>query len=258
MSRRDTHEPPYPQSQAELEEYCTRFVTALRAHLGNRLICVLLCGSWARGEARPPESDADITVVIDTCDDTALDALRQVWVESGMGCANVYGADELPAMSRVAVHTYTTSAVVLYGHNPFIAPTRQDFVEDVALSAESLARNGRSLEIYPWPTLEEQSEWLKYTLGKYELKRALENLVAFRSGVYPHNLQDLHTKLQGSAEGAFWAWLETASETERIAQADMIARRLSLFARDWFREIAPYRRETSTTSDNGQERLEHG
>lgn len=246
MSRRDTHEPPYPQTQAELETYCTRFIEALRANLNDRLICVLLCGSWARGEARPPDSDADITVVVDTCDDTAMEALKKTWQESGMGCANVYGADEVPIMSRVAVHTYTTSAVVLYGRNPFIAPTRHDLVEDVTLSAESLARNARSLELYPWPTREERAESLKYTLGKYELKRALENLVAFRTGAYPRNLQDLRAKLQGSAEGAFWAWLETVNETERVEQVKFIARRLSLFAREWFREIAPYRDNAQT------------
>jgi hypothetical protein len=241
MGRRDRYEPPYPQSQAELEAYCTRFITALRASLDRRLVCVLLSGSWARGEAQPPRSDADLTVIVDFCDDAALEALRRAWRESGMGCANVYGADEVPVMSRVAAHMYTTSAIVLFGHNPFTAPTRQDLVEDLAISAESLARNARCLDLYPWLTAEERTDLLQYTLGKNELKRALENLVAFRTGVYPHNQEDLRAKLRGSAEGIFWNWLATLNETERAEQANTIARRLSHFARDWFREIAPYR-----------------
>jgi hypothetical protein len=241
MGRRDTYEPPYPQSQAELDAYCTRFISALRTALDERLVCVLLSGSWARGEAQPPHSDADITVIIDSCDDAVLNALSRAWRESGMGCANVYGADEVPVMSRVAAHMYTTSAIVLYGHNPFTAPLRQDFVEDVAFSAESLARNARCLELYPWLAYEERKDRLIYTLGKNELKRALENLVAFRTGVYPQNLEDLRAKLRGSAEGTFWAWLEILSESERLEQTEMIARRLSHFAREWFREIAPYR-----------------
>jgi hypothetical protein len=246
MGRRDRYEPPYPQSQAELEAYCTRFITALRTSLDRRLVCVLLSGSWARGEAQPPHSDADITVIVDTYDDAAMEALRRAWRDSGMGCANVYGADEVPVMSRIAAHMYTTSAIVLFGHNPFTAPTRQDFVEDLALSAESLARNARCLGIYAWLTPEERRDLLQHTLGKNELKRALENLVAFRTGVYPHNLQDLRAKLRGSPEGTFWDWLNSLNEPERVEQADIIARQLSHFARDWFREVAPYRIHNQT------------
>jgi hypothetical protein len=113
-----------------------------------------------------PQGDADITVLINTCDVAALEAIRHAWRESGMGCAYVYGADEVPVMSRVAAHMYTTSAIVLYSHNPFTAPTRQDLVEDLALSAESLARNARWLDLYPWLTLEERRNLLQYTLEK--------------------------------------------------------------------------------------------
>ena len=66
MGLRTENEPPYPQTQAELENYCNRLITSLRKHLGDRLACVLLCGSWARGEAKPPDSDVDLAVVIDT------------------------------------------------------------------------------------------------------------------------------------------------------------------------------------------------
>ena len=63
MANRLAQEPAYPQTQTELKAYCERLIEALRRELGSRLIGVLLCGSWARGEATPPESDADITVI---------------------------------------------------------------------------------------------------------------------------------------------------------------------------------------------------
>jgi predicted nucleotidyltransferase len=56
MANRLVHEPAYPQSQAELEAYCERLIEALHRELGGRLTCVLLCGSWARGEATHPRA----------------------------------------------------------------------------------------------------------------------------------------------------------------------------------------------------------
>src|SRR5690349_7229076 len=109
MANRLAHEPAYPQTQAELEAYCERLIEALRRELGNRLIGVLLCGSWARGEATPPESDADTTVIVDTLDDWTSDALCRAWRQADMGCANIYGADEVAVMPREAVEMYTTN-----------------------------------------------------------------------------------------------------------------------------------------------------
>src|SRR6266498_5229909 len=73
MGWRDPGEPEHPRSRAEVDAVCARLVTALQTHLGERLVCVLLCGSWARNEARPPESDLDLTVVVDTVDPSALE-----------------------------------------------------------------------------------------------------------------------------------------------------------------------------------------
>src|SRR5689334_14088331 len=56
MGIRESGEPAYPQSSKEVDAAYDRLVDALRANLGERLLCVLLCGSWARGEAHPPES----------------------------------------------------------------------------------------------------------------------------------------------------------------------------------------------------------
>ncbi|MCI0422239.1 MAG: hypothetical protein L0312_23925 [Acidobacteria bacterium] len=241
MGFRTKNEPPYPQTQEELDAYCARLIAALQSGLGKRLECVLLCGSWARGEAQPPDSDADITIVIDTLDGEALDALKRVWKDVKMGCANVYGADEVPVMSRVAAYMYTTTAIVLYGKNPFMPPTKQEFVEEVALAAESLAREARSLELEFWLTPEERAGGLGNLLAKWGIKHAFEIVAAFRSGVYPRDRQDFRSKLSGSPEGAFLEWLDQLSEQEKVDQTDVIARRLSLLARDWFREIAPYR-----------------
>jgi predicted nucleotidyltransferase len=66
---------PCPKLKAELEVCRERLIEALGGELGSHLIGVLLCGSWARGEAIPPESDADITVIVDTLTDETSNAL---------------------------------------------------------------------------------------------------------------------------------------------------------------------------------------
>lgn len=143
MGFRWQQEPPYPEDERDVERYCSRLIEALIAELGDRLVAVLLAGSWARGEARPPESDLDVQVVIDTVDDAALVALERAWVQSGMGAANIYGLDEIPLMGRTAQEMYTTNAVVLYGTNPFTPPSRHDFAADLVAVAEQVARNAR-------------------------------------------------------------------------------------------------------------------
>ena len=122
MGKRLTNEPPYPQTADEVTTYCTRLVDALQTYIGERLTCVLLCGSWARGEAQPPTSDTDVTVIVDTVDATILPGLQAAWQAAEMGCANVYGADEVAIMSHEALEMYTTNAHVVWGTNPF--PTR--------------------------------------------------------------------------------------------------------------------------------------
>src|SRR5438874_1147025 len=121
MGWRDPGEPEFPSTLEEVKSRCDRLVQALRAHLGVRLIGVLLCGSWARGEARPPESDMDLTVIVDIVDTTALRALRQAWEAAGAGPANVYGLDEVPLLPREGLEQFTTNAVLCWGANPFAA-----------------------------------------------------------------------------------------------------------------------------------------
>jgi hypothetical protein len=186
MGRRRTNEPPYPRSRAEVDAYSAWLVETLRSHLGDRLVCVLLCGSRTRDEARPPDSDVDLTVVVDTVDDAMADQRRQTWAEAVLAPANIYGADERWAMSCEAVEMYTVNAVLLWGSNPFKPPTRLDFAADLARAAESVARGARMVKFYARLTPEERSGVLQYLLGgKGGLYRALLNLAALRTGPSP-------------------------------------------------------------------------
>src|SRR4051794_13261039 len=101
MGKRDPFEPPYPQTREELDRYCTRLIDTLVEAFGDKLACVLLCGSWARGEAHPPASDADITVVINHIDTATLHQLQRVWNIVEMGYANIYSRAEVATMSHV-------------------------------------------------------------------------------------------------------------------------------------------------------------
>src|SRR5262245_59208501 len=177
MGIREPGEPEYPQSRVEVEAACARFVDALQAHLGERLVCVLLCGSWARGEARPPESDLDVTVIVDTVDDHAVDALRHAWEASGFGFANIYGADEATVLAQEEM--YTTNAVVLWGTNPFEPPTRLDFARNLSGAAESIARNARFALILPWKTPAGRARSLRSIFQPSELGWTLKHLAAY-------------------------------------------------------------------------------
>lgn len=245
MGLRYKNEPPYPQTAAELEEYCARFRSALLSQVGDRLVCLLLCGSWARGEASSPESDADLTVIVDHVDEEILNSLGRAWEESGVGCANVYGADEVSAMSHEALEMYTTNAVVLWGRNPFPLPTREDFAVDLARAAETVARDARTLTLYPWLTVEERAASLKSVVGKWGLIWALKNLHAFRAGVFPTTFQEVRGALAGTPEGDFLEWIEQNPKPK----ADDVAIALSNFARNWLREIQDY--ETLGTTSAG-------
>jgi hypothetical protein len=242
MAHRLAQEPAYPLTQVELDVYCERVVEALRRELGLHLIGVLLCGSWARGEAAPPESDADITVIVDTVNDGTSDALCRAWRQADMGCANIYGADEVVVMEREAVEMYTTNAILLWGHNPFLPPTTSDFVEDLARVAERVARSARALETNFWMTLEEQVQELQILLSKKgDVMWALRNVAAFRTGTFPQTGENLRQKLIGTEEATLMEWITSLTEDDCRQQVPLIARRLSLCAHAWFHEIAPVR-----------------
>jgi hypothetical protein len=236
VGEQDESEPAYPRNEAECEAYCQRLVDALRSGLGTRLVCVLLSGSWARGEARPG-SDVDLTVVVDSVDDDLLDRLRPSWIESGVGYANVYGLDEIPAMSREALQMYSVNVRVLHGENPFPAPVANDFARDLAANAEVVARMARNLVFAHWMTRREVSENLDYLLGKQCLWRALWNVAALRTGRFPPRKEQVRADLAGAPEDGFLNWLERIPPDRRADEAQEIARRANELARGWFREV---------------------
>lgn len=243
MGKRWAHEPPYPGGLAEAGAACARLVGVLREHLGGRLVAVLLCGSWARGEARPPHSDLDLTAVVDTIDDAALDALGRAWGATGLPPVNVYGADEIPAMSREAAEMYTVNARVLWGTNPFRPPTPADLAEDLARDAERVARDGRVVALYGWLTPAERAGVVRAALAsKSPFWRGLRTAVALRTGAFPRSQAALAEALTGMPEAPLVAWLAALTEADHGECAPLIGRRLSACARDWLRETLPHRR----------------
>ena len=238
MGRRDVGEPEYPRSFEDVQRICDRMVDALRRHLGERLVCVLLCGSWARGEARPPESDIDLTVIVDTVDERAIEALRRAWDQAGFGYAIVYGRDEAAILSRERREQYTTNAVVLWGSNPLDPPSREDFARHLATKAEDLARCARHVLIYPWMTLERKVQLVRGAL-EGDLPYALRYLAAFRSGAFPRTAEDVRRKLQGSSEEPLLQWCDGLADEEVTRRIDEIAHRLNELAHSWYEEIAP-------------------
>lgn len=233
----DRFEPEYPENQQACDRYCRQLVDALRSRLDNRLVSVILFGSWARGEAEPGRSDIDLTVVIDTVDDSALRLIRAAWLEARVGYCNIYGLDELPAMSREALQSHTVNAVVLYGTNPFPDPTVKDFADDLARNAEMVARMARNLVYAYWMTGDEIWDNLSYLLGKQCLKRAIGNLLAFRTGAFPKNFSETEELLRQQLEWPFFHWLNELSDQEKRNAYGEIARKLSHLAGVWLREI---------------------
>lgn len=238
MGRRDVGEPEYPRSQAEVHATCERLVRALRTHLGDRLICVLLCGSWARGEARPPESDIDVTVIVDAIDDQAIDALREAWQLAEFGYAIIYGRDEAAVLSRERREQFTTNARVLWGSNPLDPPSRGDYARQLAAKAEDIARCARHVLVYPWMTQERRVELLRGTI-ECEMPYTLRYLVAHRTGEFPRTEEDLRRILRGSPEEELLEWRDSMTDDDLGRYTEKIARRLNEFTRSWYAEVAP-------------------
>ena len=238
MGRRDAGEPEYPKSREEVQTVCDRVVQVLQTHLGERLVCVLLCGSWARGEARPPESDIDVTVIVDAVDDPAIEALQRAWKLADFGYAIVYGRDEVPVLSRERREQFTTNATVLWGSNPFDPPSREEFARQLSTKSEDLARCARHVLIYSWMTPGRRVELLRGAL-EGDLPYALRYLVAFRTGEFPRTKEDARRELQGNPEELLLEWRDGLTDEEIAGRTEEIARRLNRFARSWYEEIAP-------------------
>lgn len=240
MGKRDTYEPPYPQTRDELDRYCARLIDALVDTLGDDLVCVLLCGSWARGEAHPPTSDVDITVIVNHIDAPTLHKLQRAWRIAEMGSANIYTRAEAATMSHVALEMYTTNAQVLWGDNPFPLPTRADFCEDIVQNAESVARYARHLIVCYWQTPEEHQSKFAYLLD--DIQRLMQNMVAFRTGTFPKNRKHFEAIIAGTSDSALLNWLRSLDEAEMLAQRVAIAEKVNSYVNACIAEVAPFRK----------------
>lgn len=227
-------EPEYPVHDAALHSYCDRLVKEGAECLGDRLVAILLCGSWARGEARPPESDVDLVLVVDTVDDDVLDILSSLWSSGTLGTVNLIGADEIPGMPRDGLEMFTTNARVLYGSNPFPRADLTDLAADLGRVSEAIARQARILALYPWLTETDRRVSLAWmTESKWGLRRALSCLVGLRLGEFPKTWADT------AAAAADWTDAREALElVEAGAGAVDIARRASRLSSEWLAEAA--------------------
>lgn len=236
MGIRWTNEPPYPASQEAMDAYCSSVVSALEEHLADRLRAVLLAGSWARGEARPPESDVDMTVVVDRVDGGAIRKLQSAWQAVGVGPANVFGWDEVAGLPRDVMEMFTTNAVVLWGTNPFRSPTPIEMSADLGRAAEVVARDSRALLLYHWFTDEERLMTLTQLKSKWGVSWAMKCLVGVREGVFPPTAEEARNSLVGTAEGDLWFWTDSASTSELLECYERYALTVNDLARSWLRE----------------------
>lgn len=204
-------------------------VGAFVRHVGDRLVGMLLFGSWAIGEAVPGRSDVDLAIVVDTIDDDVLDRLRAVW-DDGAGFVNVYGADEVPHM-REGLEAMV-NAVTVWGRNPFTPPTPDDLRRDLARQAEAVARDARCLDLYDL-TLDERRHRVRYATGKHALGWGLRCAVTVRTGTVPRTTADVQRALS-PIEAELVTWLDGLDEDARVAASREIGRRLGHVARGWF------------------------
>ncbi|MFD1675202.1 nucleotidyltransferase domain-containing protein [Alicyclobacillus fodiniaquatilis] len=244
MGIRVEGEPPYPTTQEELDKYCNRFIQALQKYLRDRLISIHLCGSWARGEANPPESDVDLMVIIDKIDEQTSNALQKVWQETNMGCANVVDLCEIASAPTELMAMMSDHHTVLFGTNPFPKPTKERYAQNLADVASTMGLYARSREYYHWESSERRISLLKQLNAKYMLKWALRNLVAIRTGAIPATYNDLKQQLKGTDEGELLNWAENVTDTDysTVIKQLEISRRFSLYTQKWLEESSSVRK----------------
>lgn len=237
MGKREVGEPPYPANEEELQQYCKGIVNTLVSNLGNQLICVLLNGSWAREEARPPHSDVDITIIIDQMDEFASNALVLSWQESEIGRCNVIDLIELQAKPREMIAMLCDEVKLLYGHYPF-QPDRTDYANNIVDTASRIGLYARTVEYYHWEAVERKIRDIKYIItSKYDLIWLLKNLVAYRSGVFPKNSIELKEKIQHYSEFELFQWIDHFTDEDYREKHLQIARCLSLYVHQWLKEV---------------------
>jgi len=139
---------------ARVDRWLADFVRRLRDTFGERLVFVSLHGSWARAEPRP-ESDIDVTVVIDCVDSQDLAAFRSI--VAGMPDASrvasgiFLSVPELKALRGFEPLQFFFGCRVLHGTAEGIIekPGRADLQEHVQVIASANLFHARHYMLYP-------------------------------------------------------------------------------------------------------------
>jgi uncharacterized secreted protein with C-terminal beta-propeller domain len=145
---------------------------------------------------------------------------------------------------------YTTNAVTLWGINPFPQPVKADFAEDVAQNIEAVTRYARNHAVCYWRTSEEIESVMPYLIN--DLRRLMQNMVAFRTGLFPKNKQHFVEILGGSEDLQLLNWLESLDKEDYTSQQKEIAERVNNYANNCASEIEPLRKQVRTTIANLQ------
>lgn len=107
-----------------LNNWLDKYVEAVDAAFGARLVFIGLQGSYARGEAHAG-SDIDVVVILDEATFADLEAYRTALAglpERGKVCGFIGGADELQAWERAELFQFYHDTVSVYGSLNFLAP----------------------------------------------------------------------------------------------------------------------------------------
>lgn len=201
---------------------------------------VHLCGGWARAEAKPPNSDTDLVVVVDKIDNCTSAALREVWRETNMGCANVVDLPEVAAGQTELRAMMSDFHTLLFGADPLPMPTKVQYAQNLADVASRRGLYARCREYYRWESSETKIRDLQNLNAKDNLKWALQNVVAIRAGEIPRTYEELKGQFEGTEEGKLLDWAEKVTDADYMNEDERlkIARRFSLFVSKWMEESA--------------------
>ena len=140
--------------QQTVDLWVDEFVRRLRTQFGSRLMYVDLHGSWARGEGRP-DSDIDMTVVLDHIEDEDLkayaDLVHSMPEARPLASGFLASAKELRAWPRYDRALSRHGRKVLHGSldGAWAKPTDEDLLGDVRIKAAVNLHVARHYMLYP-------------------------------------------------------------------------------------------------------------